>query len=60
MDDINNVENIHRKKCEKTYAISTGCGKGVEVTGINEVENNSINGAFAFLKSVGDPVLPLP
>lgn len=40
------------------YAIATGCSEGVEVTGVDEVEDDGVYWAFAFLESVGDPVLP--
>lgn len=46
-------------RTESRYSIAAGSGEGVEVAGINEIENDGVNGAFAFLESVGDPVLPL-
>lgn len=41
------------------YAITTSGGEGIEVAGVNEVENDSIDGTFAFLESIGNLILAL-
>ena len=46
-------------KGSKTNPVTADGSKNVEVTRVNEVENDSIEGTFAFLETVSDSVFSL-
>jgi len=44
---------------KREYPVATNSGKNIEIAGVNEVENNSIQRALPLLETVCNSVFPL-